>query len=72
MSLTWEGAFNKVFKKLQVTVLRLGFNMHFSQQGVATAKLALKVLRTPKALKLTVDHDCQPGAQGFTLLHTGE
>lgn len=70
--LTWKGAFNKVFKKLQVAVLQLSFYMNFSQQGVATAKLALQVLRTPEALELTIDHHCQPGAQGLTLLHTGE
>ena len=46
--------------------------MNFCQQGVATAKLALQVLRTPEALELTIDHHCQPGAQGLTLLHAGE
>lgn len=72
MPLTWEGTFNEVFKKLQVTVLQLSLNVNFSQQCVATAKLALQVLGTPKALELTVDHHCQPGTQGLTLLHTGE
>lgn len=70
--LTWKGAFNKVFKKLQVAVLQFRFYMNFSQQGVATAKLALQVLWTPKALELTIDHHCQSGTQGLTLLHTGE
>ncbi len=46
--------------------------MNFGQQCVATAKLALQVLGTPEALKLTVDHHCQSGAQSLTLLHTGE
>ena len=70
--LTWEGTFNKVFKKLQVAVLQLSLNVYFGQQGVATAELALQVLGTPEALELPVDHHCQPGAQSLTLLHTGE
>lgn len=70
--LTWKGAFDKVFKKLQVAVLHLSVYMNFSQQGVATAKLALQVLRAPEALELTIDHHCQPGTQGLTLLHTDE
>lgn len=70
--LTWEGTFDEVFKQLQVIVLYLSLNMNFCQQGVATAKLALQVLRTPEALELTVDHHCQPGTQGLTLLHAGE
>lgn len=71
MPLTWKGTFDEVFKKLQVTILQLSLYVHFGQQGVATAKLALQVLRTPEALELTVDHHSQPGAQGLTLLHAG-
>lgn len=40
-ALTWEGAFNEVFKQQQVAVLQFSFYMDFSQQRVATAKLAL-------------------------------
>jgi len=69
--LTWEGTFDEVFKKLQVTILQLSLDVYFRQQGVATAKLALQVLGTPEALELTVDHHCQPGTQSLTLLHTG-
>lgn len=72
MPLTWKGTFDEVFEQLQVTVLQLSLNANFSQQCVATAELALQVLRTPKALELTIDHHCQPGTQGLTLLHTGE
>lgn len=72
MPLTWEGTFDEVFKQLQVAVLQLSLYVYFSQQGVATAKLALQVLGTPEALELTVDHHCQSGTQGLTLLHTGE
>lgn len=67
--LTWEGAFDEVFKKQQVAVLQLCVDVKFGQQRVAAAKLALQVLGTPKALELTVDHHSQPGAQGLTLLH---
>lgn len=70
--LTWEGTFNEVFEQLQVAVLQLGLYVNFSQQCVAAAKLALQVLGAPEALELTVDHHCQPGAQGLTLLHAVE
>lgn len=56
MTLTWEGVFDEVFEQLQGTVVYLWFDVNFSQQCVATAKLALQVLGTPEALKLTVDH----------------
>lgn len=72
MTLTWEGVFDEVFKLLQVTVVHLWLDVDFSQQRVATAKLALQVLGTPKALELTIDHHCQSGAQGLTFLHTSE
>lgn len=32
--------------------------------------LALKVLQATKTLELPIDHDCQSGAQRFTLFHT--
>lgn len=69
-ALTWEGAFDEVFKKQQVAVLQLGVDVKFGQQRVAAAKLALQVLGTAEALELTVDHHRQPGAEGLTLLHT--
>lgn len=72
MTLTWEGVFDEVFKLLQVTVVHLWLDVDFSQQRVATAKLALQVLGTSKALELTIDHHRQSGAQGLTFLHTGE
>lgn len=67
--LTWEGAFDEVFKKQQVAVVQVCVDVKFGQQRVAAAKLALEVLWTAEALELTVDHHRQPCAQGLTLLH---
>ena len=72
MSLTWKGAFNEFFKQMQVSVVQVRLHVHFSQQSVATAKLALQVLWTPETFHLAVDHHRQSGAQGLALLHTGE
>lgn len=68
--LTWEGAFDEVFKKQQVVDVQLCLDVKFGYQRVAAAKLALEVLGTTEALELTVDHHRQPGAQGLALLHT--
>lgn len=67
---TWESQVHKCLELLQR--LLLPFSVDLGLQGVATAELALEVLRAAQALELTLHHDGQPGAQGLTLLHAGE
>ena len=39
-------------------------------QSVSVGEFAFQMLRGSQALQTTVHHNCQPGAQHFTLLHT--
>ena len=67
---TWEGQAHERLELLQGLLLPVTPDL--GPQGVAAAKLALEVLWAAQALELTLHHDGQPGAQGFTLLHAGE